>query len=810
MKFDADGISSKVIPPLRESKASLSDAEARLRSISIPCDFEEIGQINTCAVKTATICTTIYNAIGKLQALESQLKESESKNKSVIDSLMSSISGFGSSLLSSSKSGKSSSGKSLKSSTSKTSGKNNKKSYIQTMNDFYMRKAELDYEINKKTTATVANGAVSFGKGVAKFGEAIVDAAAIAGTNLAESQVRATIRDKKELKKTLGYLEESQKETMAFVAKEHVNDAFNEFYSKNRAGKWLDENAIEPFKSNGTASKVLEEIGYVSGIATTGGILGGGAAAGAAVAAVAGTGRYTEEYWVNAKKADPKNWQTKANMNKGIVYGLANGAWEGTQWLVGSKLQDVKVGTSELLNSGARVAIDTVFNGMDTPYRAAVDSLTSDRSLKEAWEKQGGWNSVVVNTATGLIGSVGGEIFDHISTKKNVQNINNSNLNGNKISETKKSFELMMPVEGDTPDDWFKRLNNNEYGKNAYGTRQHALDDLYCFKDLFGEIIDKRSREYRDYLECGLPVKKVATTKEYMEVKDFIKTRYNMSSKDAAKIMTALDSNGACSYADICNDIAMKFRTPEMQAKFIEKKGFPIFKRNQQGEWRLNDTELITDLFMFANDESNGGRLIRNLSDGTKIVDPKNIITDQNRYAKINSTDKLLGNPQVFLSSAGAGVNHNIISEYLEDVDLKCRAKHIKNSFNECDIKYVKEEVSKAMRQGKSIHMEIFGEEGKTVRFIDPDTNTTYCNWNENRGGHAITITGMNEEGFIIATWGKRILIPFKDLEGYKEYGISTVRMTDLTDKDREMMSKSLAYQFTHAEEYSEWMNSDY
>lgn len=216
------------------------------------------------------------------------------------------------------------------------------------------------------------------------------------------------------------------KNVMGLVAEDYVESAYRNFYENTNAGKYLDNNAHGIFKSDGLATGIIAPgIGKVVGIgaltALTGGTGTAAIATSAGIAGTAATGQYTEEYWKNARdSADSgKEWTTKENYNKGMIYGAANGAWEAVQWYVGGKLNNFVIkDASQLANSAARVAIDTGFNALDTPYRTLVDSATSDRTLQEAWEKQGGWESVFTNAGIGLIGSLGGEIFNGLTKGK--------------------------------------------------------------------------------------------------------------------------------------------------------------------------------------------------------------------------------------------------------------------------------------------------------------------------------------------------------------------------------------------------------
>ncbi|MGN1297887.1 MAG: hypothetical protein ACI4VH_05670 [Clostridia bacterium] len=114
----------------------------------------------------------------------------------------------------------------------------------------------------------------------------------------------------------------------------------------------------------------------------------------------------------------PEDWKTFENGAKGLFYGVANGVWEGVQWYVGGKLAGWAVKGHQVATSSVRVGADTAFNGLDTPFRTAMDTITYGRTWDQAWEEQGGWQSLLTNIGIGLVGSAGGEIFDGVKLNK--------------------------------------------------------------------------------------------------------------------------------------------------------------------------------------------------------------------------------------------------------------------------------------------------------------------------------------------------------------------------------------------------------
>lgn len=114
----------------------------------------------------------------------------------------------------------------------------------------------------------------------------------------------------------------------------------------------------------------------------------------------------------------PEDWKTFENGWKGLLYGVANGVWEGVQWYVGGKLAGWAIKGQKVATSAVKVGADTAFNALDTPFRTAIDTIASGKTWDQAWEEQGGWESVLTNIGIGLIGSTGGEVFDGIKLNK--------------------------------------------------------------------------------------------------------------------------------------------------------------------------------------------------------------------------------------------------------------------------------------------------------------------------------------------------------------------------------------------------------
>ena len=137
-------------------------------------------------------------------------------------------------------------------------------------------------------------------------------------------------------------------------------------------------------------------------------------------------GEITEGQYLSMKniREMPEDWRTVSNLGSGLAYGAASAAWEGIQWYVGGKLAGVNF-SSRAVGTAVNLGTDTVFNSFDTPYRAAIDSITSGQDFAKAFEEQGGWSGVLSNALIGLVASGAGEYVNFKFTKDMNKNILN-------------------------------------------------------------------------------------------------------------------------------------------------------------------------------------------------------------------------------------------------------------------------------------------------------------------------------------------------------------------------------------------------
>lgn len=245
---------------------------------------------------------------------------------------------------------------------------------------------------------------------------------------------------------------------------------------------------------------------------------------------------------------------------------------------------------------------------------------------------------------------------------------------------------------------------------------------------------------------------------------------YGFSKEDADLILNIIDTDGpgVCTYASTCNEIFHQFSgNPEL---FKEIFGYDMYKNGID----LNSEELLLDLYLYANDKANGGYLWENGKLNEKL-----------KYGEVNpmGTELIDGGSMRYMSSSSS-VNTKIINGFLSSKNPNLNYSTYIN-YNISTIDYPLW-VKSQLEEGKSFRLSIhYNPESiyyKTVvhmisddEEIYPSTDTSI--WGEG-GGHSVTVTGINNVGYEVSSWGNKYTIPYEDLK----LGInSNLWCTDIT-----------------------------
>ena len=201
-----------------------------------------------------------------------------------------------------------------------------------------------------------------------------------------------------------------------YVADKKVETCFNKFYSNTEVGRQIKANAYH----FDTIRSVSKGIGYTAGMigltVLTGGLAAGGGAAIGAAGTVTSTNLALTAGVLGFSNGTEEAWADGADLLDGFKYGLASGAWEGTQWYLGAKInqfggvgdQVAKTFFNGAKGAATRVALDTVDSAAEGFVQPALkmlykydDSKSWSENYKQQFEEAGGWDNVKTQAIMG-------------------------------------------------------------------------------------------------------------------------------------------------------------------------------------------------------------------------------------------------------------------------------------------------------------------------------------------------------------------------------------------------------------------------
>ena len=341
-----------------------------------------------------------------------------------------------------------------------------------------------------RTGATVGTVVSGLLEGVGKFGEAIVDTGAILGTTI-NTPVYLIMDGANWLTSKItgneynSIVSKMWDKTKAFVANDYVGTIANSFYDNTLLGNFFKNNSYVFDSARGISSGLGYTAGVVGLTILTAGI--GGAAVGgtastasisaghlAATAAAGGFGKGTE-----------KSWNEGASVVDGLKYGIATGAWEGTQFYIGAKIgapggygdklassilgPNAIASTQATVASLSRIGLDAIDGAAEGFVQPALDSIYKDGTYSELFQQAGGWNNVKQQAIIGGIASTFGEA-------KNIGGIINST--GEVIAADLNVNGMLGNAPVDGIPQVFKESELPETGLILYENKIDAIEDV--------------------------------------------------------------------------------------------------------------------------------------------------------------------------------------------------------------------------------------------------------------------------------------------------------------------------------------------
>ncbi len=678
------------------------------------------------------------------------------------------------------------------------------------------------------TASSIGMGICGLGNGILNVAEDIVDFGAdIAGCI---ASIPAGIVDGVSYLATgegAGALDAVWGGIQDFVQTEWVNNSFEWIFTETDFGKAMNENAVDWMKYGSTGYNVAEGTGYIGGLvaltvltAGVGGAAGGaGAAAGSAGRAALGTSLKAAtktgtalSFMTGTGRGTEESWNNGANTLEGLLYGGASGAFDALQWYAGGKIAG--------LGAKALVA-DAGLGFIDVPTRSLLQGIYSDESYANRFESNGGWNATLFTTGLAGIFSGAGEVS--VAKKLwNAETIPNMSNKLGAVSTSKTSvLKDVMTKLGNLKSQMSPLQILEEYSKKrnskVLDVNTKALLDNYSTNDLnklmalaeynsagtskkpfefYSSLMDRDT--YNGFAPNQGVIRELnrsdllsGDAKEFRYLKSKLK-KQGFSGVNATKTLKMIDTTGACSYASAMDIIINKFK--DMPHVYEQIFGYPLIK-----DGKLNDAELLLDLFVHANQKTvknpegifKGNRLLEKSDETQVYLANKNtgintdVINDflSSKLDGLQCNSSFIVLPQVFdkyneihyvLSKIKNGDNYNgITGEKLTD-----RLAQLQQEVQNVDLdkanQQLRNRIDTKLEQGKSIEIQIYkplenrdnsNYEDVVLTSFNPTkyANVSTKTWNEG-GGHIMPVVGTNERGIIVGTWSRPYVLEYSDL----------------------------------------------
>lgn len=318
----------------------------------------------------------------------------------------------------------------------------------------------------------------------------------------------------------------------------------------------------------------------------------------------------------------------------------------------------------------------------------------------------------------------------------------------------------IKPISSNRTTKFFDELNVDN---SNFGVNQGCLYSLceYEYKGQKYSYADAKEM-YNACLDNGLvpPAFVKRGNKEYMRLKDKLKSIYGFDSDDASIIISSVDDAGACSYASVCNEIFYYFRNDPVA--FKNQFGFDMF-RVVDGKKTLNSTELLLDMYVNINKTELGGNFFQKQLNGTYSIRRGFLSAEVDPLGR-----RILdGDKQIFLATR-IGRKTDKINKYLSTKSIKYDSTIIFRSNitdNEKEFEKLLRQINDNIENGYYQYSIGIYRTDKRINMISMEGKRNYSTFDWDKGsGHSVYVTGLTNDGFVVSSWGEKFLIPYNDI----------------------------------------------
>lgn len=674
---------------------------------------------------------------------------------------------------------------------------------------------------------SVYNGVANIGEGLADglvwCGGKIVEGASFLG-----GKVAGWFSDEAE-QSVMEWRDQAKTDIKEFIATDLVGEANEHFYKETSLGQWINDNSYLKYDSKGAQfiTKGTEVVGKIAA-ATAATVVTGGTATPLALGFLFGTGEQAEKVYQNNTDTtgaqelgifvsgigEAANWYAQGQLGKGALNlvdiikknGLSATA---TTILTGAKSFLQNISKNGLKNTLKNTIKGTVSNSSLTSVMAAdnlADSVgivgdnLSDwlvgneqfnltNALKASGELLSAWllNMGMDGLANYLIGKKGlsnvtEEVSELLDTNESITELVDSAPNsGNFFNGFNNANASSFGINQNATKELFtvrKKSNawlRSEDSLRAFLKKEYPDFDDVKFEKTFNnyltndqisitrqEVIKKYIQSYEPNYNKAMQIYKSSIEPQNAkQIKHLVNKleKLGIDHKDAYYILKTMNTPGICSYAAVANEIVAHYIDAPLA--FERDFGFPLFIKDDLGNRVLNSSELLTDMFIYANTGPEDSLFS---IDGAKIKLAKKDFSTQIRLSGFyDYKDDLI---RSYLKTKSPSLEYRSIACSFENGKVIQRMGNGNWTGYESD---VENWIKKGLARNDSMSLGIYRTQNKLYTFYNPDgsVHLTTNGWNEG-DGHAIFVTGIDDEYIHVSSWGKDLKLKISEFKNNK------------------------------------------
>lgn len=677
--------------------------------------------------------------------------------------------------------------------------------------------------IFKGFTSSLATSVLGVLEGIGNFGETGADLVV-----LGKSAVSSIFTGAYDFVTGSDTTKKMWEDTKAFVSEKHVENAFNKFYDNTEFGQNIKNNAY----GFDNVRSIANGIGYSSGIILTGGLatgvgLGSATTSLATTAGLMGFSGGTEEAWADG-----------ASIEKGLLYGVATGAWEGTQWAIGSGINNIYKSSngfaSNVFKGGlrgltTRTALESADAGIEGIVQPGLKMIYKDyegntlaEKYKNAFNDAGGWQNVRNQAILGGIMSSGSEFLEasagYLFKSKSDRLYDDKSLN-KLFDESDDASRIFLSkfseVDSARYDSLFLDLDNST---RSYGIDQGVFDSMRLVEykrlnnDWFNNDEQILSDVFNNMNGGNVDVEVLNACVQLLLTKDKISSY----ARDALINYISLSTDSYDEALQIFNSSFSTIKNTEFDSlinKYVDmglsfEETVDYFNRiNKTGACSYAScANAIVSYFSDKPDlfKSKFGFDLYKQVNGEKVINSHELLADFYTFInnKSNNPDAELfdfennklviksdnSNDQVYMSGFDF-FEGEMLEKYLKSKSPDMKLDFVHDRYAPyLDFLYDREPITKvgvynkiksSLDEDKFILLGLSREKDKKFSFYNPngEIHCTTNTWNEG-GGHSVFVTDITETDVVVSSWGRKLLIPLEEFVDNR-FTISTLKLNE-------------------------------